>query len=98
MSAEAAQVLEDVAQYIDDHGWIQREYCSETGEVCTYGAFNRVAWAGSGHEDDPTFEALMALRGQVGDIYSWNDRFGQTKEQVTETLRKVAAELKEEGK
>jgi hypothetical protein len=77
------QNLLDAAQYIREHGWIQKAVKDSEGRVCLIGALQAV---GGWHNSD----APRRLREIVSCIPEWNNADGRTKEEVIAVLEKTA--------
>ncbi len=68
-------------------GWCQGRMSDATGNVCAYSAIKAVDVAGCGH----------ALWGRIhGPITEWNDRHGQTAENVAATMEQAADQWERE--
>jgi hypothetical protein len=102
---EVATVLEDAADYIDVHGWCQRRAVDVSGRVCLVGAITRAAIAGQGQRSfgvsGPAMGAVAAYLALHRDFWRgvewlppWNDTRGRTQDEVTDTLRRAAKEVR----
>ena len=101
---KSSNILEDAADYIEQHGWCQQDYFNANGNVCTQGAIMAVRTRyeadniniySTSNDIDTITEAFLEALDQVslfvGDAVSlWNDDPDRTKEEVVKTLRKVA--------
>ena len=84
--SSVSEVLEQAAELIRRHGWVQRKY-GTTGEgYCIIGAIIAVPKHESG------YPAIEALREELGgqSVMLWNDTEGRTKEEVLELLERAA--------
>ena len=88
------QVLDRAADVIDELGHAKGFYQNQvTGAVCALGALN-IAKHGSIWFTEPN-EAKRVLGMAVGGrISEWNDAHERTKDEVTSTMRAVAATLR----
>jgi hypothetical protein len=92
------QMLLDAADYIDVHGWCQKQPLNKHGNVCAVGAVYAVdnslgvltgkATTGSVMAS----EALERLRKYTGSstVWLWNDKPWRTKEEVVFVIRECA--------
>lgn len=71
-------------EYIERHGWCQHKTHEDSGECCTAYAIAEV-YRKNG------FSSKYELLGQVikHNVMLWNDRPGQTKENVVSTLKEL---------
>jgi hypothetical protein len=85
-----ADMLEAAASELEIHGWAQGAPINEYGQMCVYGALNRV---GSNQNRksywSPAIDAMTFTTGEVF-IASWNDRICSSQEQAVEMLRTAA--------
>jgi hypothetical protein len=72
------------AEYIEKHGWCQKRASNSLGQVCLFGALNRVTNNLSNSEYDRVYKVLN------DQPINWNDEPGRTKEEVVNALRKAA--------
>jgi hypothetical protein len=79
------QALLDAAQFLKDNGWCQKTFRTDAGQHCVIGA---LTMTDRGYEIGK--DAERVLYSVVGNIIEWNDREGQTAENVIETLRYLA--------
>lgn len=93
-------ILERAADIIDERGWYQGGYEARDGRVCAAGAIRLATGLAAipPIEDTETVvlnAAYRALEAALPTHYisTWNDWPHQTKEQVTGTLRQIAAQL-----
>ena len=101
--AEAvAEVLEETAQRVERDGFAQHAFWDPvTGRYCTRGHFTRVALDKYHLVEDYGFagsvihgcDMVMTLDLGRG-VALWNDEPGRTKDEVVETLTKVAAKVR----
>jgi hypothetical protein len=93
MSNEIADVLDDAADYIEKHGWVQGaafdDYLHRTPAACAYGALSQVAADGQGRV---LYAAQRDLEVFVGTrwIGEWNDDPARTKQEVLDAFRAAA--------
>lgn len=90
----AAKILREAANLIEERGWCQRAYTNEKGALCTLGAIGRTAEPGSGRWSDRAL-AIKALRNNItpDDVACWNDKTARTVDEVLRALRKTARDL-----
>ncbi len=83
------KLLNDAADYIEEHGWCQGELRDEMGQVCILGA---IASIPDPEDWEPRSVALKALRAITGSPFpdNWNDAPGRTKEEVIAAFRNAA--------
>lgn len=95
-----AEVLNEAAEYIEEHGHWKRVYFGPAGEACAMGAIVRgIDPAARRPQDFPSAEyrlwdsAVEAVEGAVGVmlIDLWNDDPRRTKDEVVAALRAAAA-------
>jgi hypothetical protein len=79
------ETLVDMKQFLQDHNWIQKRLEDNKGGYCLLGALCNVE-----SEDYPssaTYKFLCEhLQTPVGDLSSWNDAPGRTKDEVLAVL------------
>lgn len=93
MRAEAAALLEDAADLLEQGGWIKNAYQTSEG-YCVVGA---IAAAAVSYPLTPTAIHVIA-RSALGDATGvgtmmWNDAPERTKQEVLDALRGAAKEL-----
>lgn len=103
-----SDVIENTADYIEEHGWTQRHMIDSEGKVCILGGF---CLGVTNIFTSNTTEAVHAAKYAVaiavwdawrpgarchattsGVISSWNDAEGRTEQEVLDILRKTAKE------
>ncbi len=92
------KLLLDAADVIEQRGWCQCRLGTQDGAVCAGGAVLSAGncWEGHLSSNPIAAEAARRLRAHIGpgytcgNIASWNDEPGRTKEEVLATLRAVA--------
>jgi hypothetical protein len=96
--SETAETLEAAADYIDVHGWCQRDWITPTGQVCLDMALSEVT-----DHVSHCLDARNALIRYLKDIgvnppsyMNFNDMPGRTQGEVTDLLRTVAKQLRED--
>lgn len=92
------QVLDAGADAIEREGWGQNKTVRSSGNHCAATAICHVS-RGVPHGSDAWYCAKDALTKAIGgiclaDIFTWNDAPERTKDEVTSTLRSVAAVLR----
>lgn len=88
----AADLLEQAADYIEQHGWARGVLERGDGHVCAVGALRAVNSHGNAYAPLRTsgFEALDALEQHIGgSAPQWNDR-QKDRRVVVRALRKAA--------
>ena len=87
-----AAYLNRAADKLEECGWVQGVYGNDDTGYCASGAIREV--------DESTFSATRTaasciLEAATGtyDMVEWNDRSGQTSENVIATFRRLAAEV-----
>lgn len=86
----AAEILDRAANLLDRDGWIQGHLCGHDGEHCALGGILDVTT-----NDDPYAQAVDAVERVLGGALDvWNDAPERTKDEVTSTMRSVAAVLR----
>lgn len=108
-TTKAAAILEDAADYIDQHGWCQDDYTdldtsdgpieagAQGAPACALGAISiasgQTLW---GVRTPAVDTAIWAINQRIStEIVGWNDRIGRTQEEVTAVLRQAAQDLRE---
>ena len=110
MSQESAEILERAAELLETRGWCRDTYSNEAGQHCAMGALSTVA-ADTMHRIEYA-DALAVLaaallrsghvRGDLGEwplsvVVQWNDYPFRTADEVIETLKLVAKDLRNEA-
>src|SRR5260221_14376056 len=84
---EDGKVIWEVANYIEEHGWVQGGY--DHGEaVCILGAYKKLG-LGHFHVSTKRIYSFIKSNGQYG-IVDYNDTPGRTKEEVITMLKQAA--------
>src|SRR5258706_8227498 len=89
---EDGKVIWDVANYIEEHGWIQCSYNRKSEGVCILGAYHAL----TGNEDHSSISKIANfldtehLKGDCFVITDYNDTPGRTKEEVIAMLKQAA--------
>lgn len=103
---EAADLLDDAADLIEVNGWTRGRMEDDEGRYCARGALTTASRRRSGEwRGLATYQtAIDGLRdiileqGQTlafdGSIVLWNDAGARTEQEVLDTLRKAAKELR----
>lgn len=93
-----AEVLDDAADYIEEHGWCQGSLFSQTGSVCAEGALRKASGLRLSQpmgDNGVAHQAWDSLHRFIGrNIPTWNDDDTTTEELVTKTMRACAADLR----
>lgn len=89
------QVLDRAADAIDKYGHAKKSLRNGDGALCAMGAMNWVLYGdanwirGPAHESD--LPAYMTLMAAVGPVVDWNNAPDRTHDEITSTMRAVAA-------
>ncbi len=95
------ELLLEAANVLERHGWCQDVEVNERGEYCILGALGRATcdlhhekrtWDIHPKNLKPNYQAHIALAEEVGDVPTWNDKPGRTREQACLLLRYVASQ------
>jgi hypothetical protein len=104
MSDQVADVLDDAADWLETHEWLQGRLSDPEGArvglttaACALGSLH-LAWCswsqGSGNPAicSAAYDAFIEVidADTAGDITDWNDEPGRTKQQVLDTFRAAA--------
>ncbi len=86
-----ADVLDVCVTTFTYHGWTQRVWRDYDGRLCALGAIDRAVNI-LGYDQSYYMKAKLAVQETIGEEYivSWNDKNGQTREQVIQTFRDAA--------
>lgn len=100
---ETADILEKAAEVLDARGWCQGHYQDDQGQLCAVGAIRVATWGTARWDHSNAVEYLASRMAQeamsahlgVEDIaVGWNDRPGRTKDEVIDTFKHAAKELR----
>jgi hypothetical protein len=85
------EVLSGAADLIEEHGWVRGEYGGEEHGFCAMGA---ILYRSHGYAlaYNRARQRLMRELVHSGSIVFWNDNVAKSKDEVVETLRRVAAD------
>lgn len=90
MGRDVADLLDDAADLIERRGWCQGRYQDTDGRLCSVGALA----AANGDTLASYFPAVLVLSRRVGDVVGWNDALGRTEQEVLDTFRAAAKEVR----
>lgn len=89
--------LNEIANYIEEHGWIQHKNYNFKGECCLNGAYTRVMASKLGYlttkllsEDKVRYEIIRKIQlthPEINGLVTFNDMRTTTKEDVLTMLR-----------
>lgn len=104
-----ASILEEAASILDTYGWISGGYGDQSNGYCAVGAIAAVPGCSLLFEEEDRY-ALRLVAKRVASIpistsivineeavLGWNDELGRTLGEVTDTLRSVAKDLRNES-
>lgn len=85
--------LREAADLLENNGWIQGRPFDDIGQHCAVGAIMEVCGAYQDAYDSALYTNTVQLLQDCIEtsVVSWNDRFGQTKQNVIETMRACAS-------
>lgn len=98
-----ADALEAVADFFDEHDWIQGFLSDGKGGYCLLGACREVLGAGhvtDGHYGEiyqPLKDLTGYLRHYLGEVSAWNDAEGRTVTEVQAMCREAAVHRRRGG-
>lgn len=91
-----AQIYNDAADAIRDHGHSRGQLRADDGSMCIWGAINLAAAGDPFNVGGESSERLKPLSKIVGrHVINWNNEDGRTKRQVLGLLRKAARSISE---
>lgn len=100
---DAAEIIDGVADYIDENGWTRGALHGPGGTVCILGGISEVRQAYGLHTADARLaaatEKIQEIIGEethhrTNSIPSWNDRLAENSDEVVELLRFAAADMR----
>lgn len=90
------EMLAAVARLIESHGWCQGRYSDEDGRLCVLGAFRRLPGGQQVGALSAALEAVyLEVEGETedGQVGTWNDQPGRTKEEVIAMVQNAKRHL-----
>jgi hypothetical protein len=96
MSDTVSETLFAAARYVDEHGWTRGVGVNDLGEVCLYGALEKVSpgiglvYLASAMTHLANFIRIERLQGQYMALFDFNDYGLESKEEAVKLFMEAA--------